>query len=371
MNLFVVSHPCVTPVNQGLFESLERRTGWRITLAVPRVWRTEYGLHRAQRWPGFSGQILPLPAWPIGNIPLHIYLARLSEILNEASPDLIYVHHEPYALATAQLFWANSRGPRVPIGFYAAQNISKRYPPPVGWTERRVLASAAFALPVTNDALDVLRSHGYAGSALVFPLGIDSRILYPTEHRAATNDFTIGFVGRLSREKGLHILLQAMARMSAHRPRLVVAGAGPESESLKAQAESLALGERVEWLGYVPHDRVVDIYRRLDLLAIPSLTVLGRREQFGRVVVEALACGVPVVTSDTGELPALVAATGGGWVTPEGDEMALASLLDMLQGDRTAIRERAARGRAKTLESYENNVLADRLAVFLTGVLEH
>jgi glycosyltransferase involved in cell wall biosynthesis len=167
-------------------------------------------------------------------------------------------------------------------------------------------------------------------------------------------------MARLVPEKGVDTLLEALARPAARGIRAVIAGDGPLAPRLKAQAAELGLNGRVSWQGYVPHHLAPDFYRHLDLLVVPSRTMPAAREQFGRVVVESLACGVPVVASDCGELPALLATTGGGWVFPEGDPDALTDILTRVRAG--GLSELGLQGRERVRELYGVDRLAQRFA---------
>jgi glycosyltransferase involved in cell wall biosynthesis len=112
----------------------------------------------------------------------------------------------------------------------------------------------------------------------------------------------------------------------------------------------------------VPHERAADVYSRCDAVVVPSQTTPRWREQFGRVVIEALACGVPVLASDSGELPALVSRTGGGWTFPEGDSASLARQIDTLARDRGELKRRGAAGRVAVEREFDLDALADRFA---------
>ncbi len=88
-----------------------------------------------------------------------------------------------------------------------------------------------------------------------------------------------------------------------------------------------------------------DLYGRMDMLVLPSRTTKTWSEQFGRVLCEALLCGVPVVGSASGEIPWVIKTTGGGLSFPEGDVAALAHLLSELRDDARRRGELAERGR--------------------------
>jgi glycosyltransferase involved in cell wall biosynthesis len=117
----------------------------------------------------------------------------------------------------------------------------------------------------------------------------------------------IGYLGRLVAQKGVLDLVEALALLPAHI-RLRLIGDGALRPRIKARAAELGLRERVElvaWTNDVPAE-----LRRLDALALPSHTTPTWKEQFGRVLVEAMSCGVPVVGSSSGEIPRWWATAG-------------------------------------------------------------
>jgi glycosyltransferase involved in cell wall biosynthesis len=361
VKLVVVSHPCVTPANQEFWARVHRHLGGKVTIVAPAIWRNEYGTQVLRRWPAFEGDLRPLPVVLAGNIPLHVYRARVGALLRAESPDVVFVHHEPYGPATFQ-FVAGARRLGMPVGIYSSQNIAKRYPPPFSWMERAVHRRAAFATTISRPVADLLRARGYRGPIALMPPGIDiSSFPELPARRGEGRPFTVGYVGRLADEKGVDTLIDALVRPATAGMRALIAGDGPAANDLRARAARSGVNGRVSWVGYVSHDRVADVYGQVDLVVVPSRTTEAWTEQFGRVVVEALACGVPVLASDSGELPTLVADTGGGWTFPEGDADALAARLATLATDPGERRARADRGRARVGELYDVDAVAQRL----------
>jgi GT2 family glycosyltransferase len=151
----------------------------------------------------------------------------------------------------------------------------------------------------------------------------------------------VGFLGRLVAEKGVLVLLEAVAR----DPRLAlrIAGAGPLSGELAQRAATSGASNRVTFVGEVAPDEVVEFYRSIDVLAVPSIPTSSWTEQFGRVAAEAMACGVPVVSSDAGALPQVVG--DAGLIVPAGDAGALSAALVEAGGSRHS--ELSARGAAR------------------------
>jgi glycosyltransferase involved in cell wall biosynthesis len=377
MKLLVVSFPCVTPINQGFFAEVEQATNWNVTIVAPSNWKTDYGETRElERWSEYDGELIPLPVWLPGNIPLHVYRSFFVSLLRRVDPDAIYVHHEAYGLATAQVYFANWLLDKKPIGFYSAQNILKRYPPPFRYFENFVYSDSSFSFPITETVLNVLRGKGYDGPATTLPLGIDASLYRPGAEipravfDASEEEIIIGYVGRIIELKGLSTLLYALDQIR-HLPwRLVLVGSGPYESDLWKIARSLNLSERITHLGYVPHPEIPRHLATLDILVLPSETQSDAKEQFGRVIIEALACGTPVIGSDSGEIPNLILTTNGGLIFPERNPASLASRLKTLICNSDQRLDLAEAGRATVLRKYTTSALAKRFASTIESALE-
>lgn len=271
--------------------------------------------------------------------------------------DVIDVHEEPFALATAEiLLLRRLRRNRAPVVLYTAQNLRKRYPVPFRWFERRALRTAAGISACNADAARIAESKGFPGRARVIPLGIDrarfsERATTDGSGRRRRGDLpahavVVGFAGRFVPEKGVAVLFDAAAR--DERLHLRIAGGGPLAGELPDLAGRLGIADRVELLGPVAPEDVPDFYRSLDVLAVPSIPTPSWTEQFGRVAIEAMACGVPVVSSDAGALPDVVG--GAGLIVPAGDAAALATALVDAAGSRADELRRAGFDRAASCD---------------------
>ncbi|GAB2776999.1 hypothetical protein GCM10027039_42820 [Terrabacter koreensis] len=261
--------------------------------------------------------------------------------------DVIDIHEEPYALATAEVLalrWL--RRQRAPYVLYSAQNLDKRHPLPFRWLERAALRHAG-GVNVCNDAAGrIVERKGFPGRARTIDLGTDLNLFTPspTAHAGSPDDApVVGFAGRLDHAKGADVLLRAVALQGDLRCRL--AGDGPDRRRLEELAVTLGVSDRVEFVGALEPGRLADFYRSLDVLAVPSLTTPSWVEQFGRVAIEAMACGVPVVVSDSGALPDVVG--DAAVVVAEGDEAALAKALAAIVRDPDVARHLREAGLAR------------------------
>jgi glycosyltransferase involved in cell wall biosynthesis len=163
----------------------------------------------------------------------------------------------------------------------------------------------------------------------------------------------VGFMGRFVPEKGCEVLMRALDQ--ARQPwRALFLGNGPLEGDLRRWAQ--ARGDRVRIQPGVPHDQVPAYLNAMDVLCAPSQTTRRWREQFGRMLVEAFACGRAVVASDSGEIPHTVgdAAT----VVSEADVAAWAAALDALLADPALRAEQAARGLARARARFAWTVVA-------------
>jgi glycosyltransferase involved in cell wall biosynthesis len=149
--------------------------------------------------------------------------------------------------------------------------------------------------------------------------------------------------------KGLNVLAAALAKMSAEAWRLLVVGDGPEREGFERRLSESGLRDRAEFTGAINFALVPEYFHQIDLLVIPTETTKRIREQFGRVIVEAMASGVPVIGSTCGAIPEVIG--DAGLVFPEGDADALACVLRRSLSDE-ALRERMSLAGLARVEQY-------------------
>ncbi len=358
--LLVVSHPAVLPVNQVIYRELAAR-GWDLTLVVPDRWSHTYAARvDAVALPGLESALTPTGVVLRGRAQRHLHRVRAGHFVDRVRPDVAFLEAEPYALVATQ--WGRALSRRgVPFGVQCYENIDRPLPAPVRELRRRVLRDAAFVAARSQTAAELAREWGAVGEIAIAPPAVPRWDPEPRTERP----FTIGYAGRLVESKGLLDLVAAVDAMEGDR-ELVLFGDGELKESLRAERAGDRPVRIVDDLG---HDDMAAAYAQLDVAVLPSHTTATWKEQFGRVLVEALWCGVPVVGSDSGEIPWVIGLTGGGLVFPEGDAAALAERLTRLQRSPELRRELAATGRANVERLFSVEAATSALERMLRGAL--
>jgi glycosyltransferase involved in cell wall biosynthesis len=327
--------------------------GVDITAVIPNQWR-EGGGQRYEPSDDRSYQVVVTPIRFNGRFHLHYYPA-LPGILSREQPDIVHVDEEPYNLATFLGISSASRA-GIPGIFFTWQNILRKLPPPFRQMESYVYARSALGLAGTDEARQVLQTKGYRGRIAVVPqFGVDPAVFRPGEPPAGP--FTIGFFNRLTPGKAPLLVLSALEALPRDTQLLMV-GDGPLRAEVEREIEARGLQRRVTLLPRVPSDRMPDLVRRIHVSVLPSVTTPTWKEQFGRVLIEAMASGIPVVGSDSGEIPRVVG--NAGLIVPEGDPAALARAVETLYTDTELRRALGARGRQRVLDCFTHAKIAER-----------
>jgi glycosyltransferase involved in cell wall biosynthesis len=231
----------------------------------------------------------------------------------------------------------------IPFGVQCYENIDRALPLPVRLMRTRVLQRVAFVAARSESAAELARRWGARGEIGLAPPAVPSWPDPPAQSPA--RPFTVGYAGRLVESKGLLDLVAAV-RLLDPPVELLLIGDG----ELRAQLDRQPIpGSSIRVLSGLDHQQMPSGYAQVDVIVLPSRTTPTWKEQFGRVIVEALYCGVPVVGSNSGEIPWLIGTTGGGLVFPEGDREALAERLARLRDQPELRRSLADAGRASVL----------------------
>jgi glycosyltransferase involved in cell wall biosynthesis len=365
MRVLMVSKACVVGAYQKKLEELARLPQIELTVVVPPYWRDERGEIHLERQHTTGYELVVEPMLLNGHFHLHWY-PGLGKQMQRVQPELVHIDEEPYNLATAHALWLARRVGAKSI-FFSWQNIQRRYPLPFHLLERYVLGRADHGIVGNKESSQVWRAKGYQGPLAVIPqFGVDPEIFQPAP-RPAGRGFIVGYVGgRLVEEKGVDLLLEALAGLEGMW-RAYVLGSGPVREALQEQAQRLGLADRVSFDAPIPSARMPAYYHQLDALVLPSRTRPNWKEQFGRVLIEAMACGIPVVGSDSGEIPHVIG--DAGLIFPEGRSDLLQAHLRELLRDPDLRTNLAQKGRERVLSRYtQAQIAAETYQVYQTAL---
>lgn len=347
-----------TAVGRLRYRPLASRADIETHLLAPRRWR-QFGRTIDADPPDSDGirmHILParfLHSGPM-NWYLHIY-PGMKGLIRQVSPQVIHLWEEPWALVALQAAWLKRDRALV---LEVDQNILKRLPPPFEGIRRYVLRRTDHILSRSPDATEVVRACGYRGPVSEIGYGVDTETFHPKCARPSSG-LRLGYVGRLVVEKGLDDVLDAMAQ-SSEDIVLAIMGEGPYETSLRAKVDTLGLSERVTFSGWGTPQEVADHIRGLDVALLVTRTTRTVKEQFGRAIIEAQSCGVPVIGSASGAIPSVVA--DGGWIVPEHDPAALLVLFEKLRSDKNLIDDASIAAKRNVRRRFTYQAVAGQLA---------
>jgi glycosyltransferase involved in cell wall biosynthesis len=376
--LLSIAHSYAVALNRRLAHEMAKVGGrcWEVTAIAPKFFHGQCDLRSVelQALSDEACRLEAIPAHLTRRVHLFFYGARLRTVLREGW-DLVHCWEEPYVVAGLQI--ARWTPAHVPLVYATFQNLPKRYPPPFNWIERLTMRRAAgwIAFGQTIAATLITRASYRDKPMRTIPLGVDIDRFRPDAaagrdvRRAlkwnAAGPPVVGFLGRFVAEKGIELLMRVLDQMATPWRALFV-GAGPMEGRLRTWAG--AYGDRVRICTDVAHDAVPAYLNAMDVLCAPSQTTKHWREQFGRMLIEAFACGVPVIGSDSGEIPYVVG--DAGRIVAEADELAWGAALRELLGDSALRRELSQRGRARAEAQYAWPLIAHRHLKFFDAILD-
>ncbi|KMM26345.1 glycosyl transferase [Bordetella pseudohinzii] len=296
--------------------------------------------------------------------PLGYALATgaLRRLVRRIQPDLTNAHY-----ATGYGLLARRAGCR-PMVLSAWGSDIYEFPRASSW-HRRLLQrnlNAATVLCATSQAMSREMSKLTRGMINITPFGIDESAFSPAGARAANGPLVIGTVKALETHYGIDILLKTYARSRAllrtthpalaARLELHIYGDGSLRAALEALAARLDIADSTRFMGKIPHDSVPEVLRGFDVYV-----ALSRMDSFGVAILEASACGLPVLVSDADGPAEIVADGQTGFVVPREDDLAASRRLTELLLDPARRQALGQAGRQRVLDRYTWNLSLDAM----------
>ncbi|HEY0015679.1 MAG TPA: glycosyltransferase family 4 protein [Longimicrobium sp.] len=371
--LLTLGHSYVVGTNRRLARAIaEAGAGeWEVTAAAPASFPGDLGPITLRPEPGERVEALPLRA--AGGIHTMLYGGELRALLRRGW-DVVHCWEEPYILAGAQVATWTPRESK--LVFATFQNLRKRYPPPFRWTERYAMRRAAGWIAFGHTVEGALHDRpGYADRPhRVIAPGVDTDLFRPDPAAGARvraslgwmdeGPPVVGYLGRFVPEKGLDTLMRALDAAAEPWRALFVGGGRMEAE---LRAWAAGHGDRVRIVTGVDHARVPEHLNAMHLLCAPSRTTAAWREQLGRMLTEAMACGVPVAGSASGEIPHVIA--DAGLIVPEDDVPAWTESIGRLLASAGFRADLSARGLARAEAEFSLRAVGRRHLEFFNELL--
>ncbi len=386
LRVLAVDHTAGVPPFRKKFAAIARHPGIDLEVLAPERWVENYRVVRAVAGEESGYRIATgKVGWP-GYENRAFFVSGLGAAIRRTRPDVLHLWEEPFSVITLQaLALASIWAPRAKTVFFSFDNLSPdfhySYRPSAFYAaverlaHRRCVAGTA----ATEEVAGVLRAKGFSKPIEIVPPGLDLAD-FPPDARAAEGEKgrraaageirarfdldppVVGFVGRMLHQKGVDLLIRAVASMREPRPALVLIGDGPDREAFARLAEELGIGSRTRFVPMVAHDQVPALLASIDSLVLPSRTTPRWKEQFGRVLIEGMAAGCVVVGSSSGAIPEVLG--DAGLVFPEEDADALRRALERLYGEPGLADALRVRGRARVRERFTWEAIASRVVDF-------
>jgi hypothetical protein len=359
MRLLLVSHTYTLPANRpklvALRNQLRERRG-ELMVLVPKAIREPWGLIAADIGESERSWLREWPASPAGRSSLRMFRPGWRDALIPFHPTHVHVEEEPFSLMALQLAaFARRRG--AGLSFFSWENLERDLNPIQRLVERAVCSLARAAIAGNLGAQQRLAKRMLPSRVHLAPqMGVGSPP--PASRPAPSSQLRVIFLGRLVPEKGIDTLIDATRAVPA--VRLTVGGAGPLGAHLAS------LGQRhVNFIGPVGRNDVPAVLAGQDVLVLPSRTTPTWAEQFGHVLIEAMAVGVIPVGSSSGAIPEVIG--DARLIFDEGDSGHLARVLQRL-ADEPAWRKSLSKSFAeRARDQYSHEIVAQSTVAMLSG----
>jgi L-malate glycosyltransferase len=363
LNVLVISHTYITRIGREKWRELSRLYDVNLKIVVPSVWRDYLFTIRAEDHRDDELDVTALPVMFSGKEAAHFYKSA-ALCMREFQPDILHVEEGTDAFSYFQaLVYRRVFAPRAKTLFFTWMNFEKTLNFPFTFFERFNLIRSDAAICGNGDARDILRKKGYEKPIHVMPLlGIDAQLFRRRAQPELAAELgmkgkVIGFIGRFVPEKGVMDLLETAARLDGEWSLLLIGGGAQEAD-LRRRAHELGVADRVRFVLSIPHAEVPKYINLMDLLVLPSYTVPHWKEQFGQVLVQAMASEVPVLGSTHAEIPKVIGDAGFTFEERNVDD--LRAKLQRLLDDDALRAEYGTKGRQRVLDNFTNTRIAEK-----------
>jgi glycosyltransferase involved in cell wall biosynthesis len=375
LRVLFISHAYVVGVNQGKLNAIDQIPNIAVGLLAPSNWKAlEWNRALPLEHPYPNLQLYSAPVLFTGRVGAYFYAPwTIWKVAQDFQPDIIQVEAEVFSLCAFEVaILARITGK--PIVIFGWENQLRQLSLLRWQICQFVLRTASAIIPGNQDGANIMKKWDYQGLLEVMPqMGVDPHFFTPSTTSittATTAIFRIGFLGRLAHSKGIDIIFQAVTQLRNRNisSQVILCGSGPEEAKLRNLAESLQIADLVTWRGAVPHQQAPAELSLFDVLVLPSRSTATWKEQFGHVLIEAMSMGIPIVGSDSGEIPNVIGRSD--LVFPEEDHHALANILARLINDPEWRKATGQYGIKRVQQLYSHEQIAHRSVALWQTILQ-
>jgi glycosyltransferase involved in cell wall biosynthesis len=362
LRVLFISHAYVVGVNQGKLNAIDQVQNIEVGLLAPSNWKAlEWNRTLPLERPYPNLQLYSAPVLFTGRVGAYFYAPwTIWKVVQDFQPDIIQVEAEVFSLCAFEVaILARMTGK--PIVIFGWENQLRQLPLLRWQICQFVLRTASAIIPGNQDGANIMKKWDYQGLLEVMPqMGVDPHFFTPSTTTASPAAFRVGFLGRLAHSKGIDLIFRAVAKLRDRNihSQVIICGSGPEEAKLRNLAESLQITDLILWRGAVPHQQAPAELRQFDVLVLPSRSTATWKEQFGHVLIEAMSMGIPIVGSDSGEIPNVIGRSD--LVFPEEDHHALANILARLINDPEWRKATGQYGIKRVQQLYSHEQIAHR-----------
>lgn len=381
--MLITWHSTVEPAYRKLYSELSLQDV-KLFAVIPTSWAEGCRLQsfKEEAQDSYYERIVLSPIF-VNRIRAFMYpnFFTLSQKVLRFKPDIFHIIEEPFSVSAAQFtLLRDTFCPKSKIILHSMENLNIYQRFPYSYIQDFNLKRADAIIVVPQEGRNIWENRGFSGRIYNVPLGVDTEVLHPLEKSELPRNmplfipnsrrFKVGYVGRLSEEKGIDSLIGAVQilKKMGRRLALFIVGSGNFRKKLEEKVTTLGLSQEVTFIHSLKQHELPLFFHNIDVFVLPSITTAQWKEQFGRVLVEAMACKVPVVGSSSGEIPNVVG--DAGLIFKEGDTSALSESLDILMRDEEGRGQMALKGFHRVKEMYTWPAVAKRLVGIYKEVLK-
>ncbi|MDD3625845.1 MAG: glycosyltransferase family 4 protein [bacterium] len=365
IKVLIINHAFVLDINRKVYKMLSTFEGVSVTLLAPQFWKlTE--LKKKERFEkvNLEGEEYKVfKGWGVllFHPSLYFFPFKLFFLFLKHKFNIVVVQEDVYSFITYYcVFFKKLFGYRLIVDSW--QNIFKVYKFPFSFFQKRVFKNADRINAGGNEIITVLRQKGYTGDITITPLAYDPELFFqgecPGEIKAKLNlhGLVIAYFGRLIKEKGVQYLIEALSKVDFDFTLIIDDIGGDYREEILSLVKESGLESRVRYIS-PSHYEMPPYYKCLDVLVLPTYTTGKIKEQFGRVLVEAMASGVAVIGSSCGEIPHIIGETG--LIFREKDSKELRERLIQLNKDTELLKRLKGEGIKRAKEKFSLEAVAE------------